>query len=77
MLSCCYKSGNVSHIYHQVSSYLISDLTETLKINGSCISAGTCHDQLRLCFFCFSFQLIIINKAFVIYSIRNNVKIQS
>ena len=77
MLSSCYKTCNVGHIYHQISTYLVSNLTETLKINGSCISAGTCHDQLWLCLFCFSLQLIIIDKAFVIYSIRNNVKIQS
>lgn len=52
-------------------------LTETLEINGSCISRCTCNDHLRMTFFCKALHLIIINKPLIIHTIRNNMEIST
>ena len=77
MLSCCNKTSDMSHIYHEVSANLICNLAETLEINRSRISTCTCNDQLRLCLHCDLFELVIVDKSVVIYSVRNNVEIQT
>ena len=74
MNACRYKSGDVGHIHHKVSTYLIGDLTELFKINGTAVSAGSRDDQLWFCLKGNAAHFIIINKALVIYPIRNTVK---
>ena len=77
MKSCCHQTCNMCHINHQVSTAFICDLTEPLKINDSGISAGSCHDQLRLILHRQLLDLIIIDIALIIDTIRYNVEIFS
>ena len=75
MKSCCHKSRNMSHIHHQICADFIRDLTETLKVNGSGISAGSGNDHLRFTLSCDLQHLIIVNYAFVINAIRYDIEI--
>ena len=75
MQSCCYQTCNVCNICHQICSYLISNLTEFLEINRSGISACSRNNHLRLLSQCDLPHIIIIDKAFIIDSIRYDVKI--
>ena len=75
MLSCCHQTGNMSHIYHQAGSHFVCHFAKPFKINPSGISAGPCHNQLRLIGNRNFLQLIIINISLIINPIRHNVKI--
>ena len=77
MLTCRYQSGNVGHIYHQVGAYLVGYLTETFEVDGSGIGTGSGNNQLGFGFNGNPFQLVVINVAFIVYAIGNNVKVQS
>ena len=48
MKTCCHKSRNVRHIYHQNSAHLISHLTELLEIDCPGICRCTGNNHLRL-----------------------------
>ena len=69
MKSCCYKTCNMSHIYHKYSTYLIGNFPELLKIYCSCISTCACYNHLRLTFKCKSSHLIIIKVSVLIYTV--------
>ena len=77
MLACGYQSGNMGHIHHQISAYFVGYLTKTLEVNGSGIGAGSGNNQLGFGFNGNPFQLVVINVAFIVYAIGNNVKVQS
>ena len=44
--SCRHQSRNVRHIYHKICADFVRNLTETLKVNSSCISACARNDEL-------------------------------
>src|SRR5699024_952027 len=44
MKACCNKFCNMSHVYHQVCSDFVCDLTEALEIDRARVCAGSCHD---------------------------------
>ena len=67
----------MSHIHHQVSAHFVCHLTETLKINGPGISAGSGHDQLRLCLKRDPLQLVIIDIALVIDAVRHYIEVKA
>src|SRR5699024_8024537 len=46
MNTCCHQTCDMGDIYHKISSGLISDLTEFLKINDPAVGTGPCNDQL-------------------------------
>ena len=75
MLPGSYKTCNMSNIHHQISACFIGDLTESLEIDGAGIRTGTCDDQLRMILEGKSSDLVIIDKAIVIYSIGDHMKI--
>ena len=71
------KTGYVGHIHHQDSTYLVSDLSHSLKIDLSGIGACPRDDQLR-----FAFQgkfpyLVIIDDALVIHTVRHTMVVLS
>ena len=75
MKSCCHKTCNMCHIYHQYRSYFVCHFPEFLKVNGSGIGRCSCNDHLGLTFQCNLPELIIINEAVIVDAIRNNLKI--
>ena len=75
MKTCGYQSCDMCHVYHQYSTYFICHFSEFLKINGSCISAGTCNDHLRLTFQSQFSHSVIIQETIIIYTIRYYLKI--
>ena len=77
MKSCCYQSCNVCHIYHEVCAAFICDVTETCKINGSCISTCACDDHFRFALHSDLFYFIIIDKAVIVYTVRYDVEMTS
>ena len=77
MLSCCHQTCDMGHIHHQIRAYLICNLTEALKINGSGIGAGSRHDQLWLRFPGLALYLVIVNESLIVYAVGYNVKIQT
>ncbi len=77
MVSCSHKTCDMSHIYHEVSSYCISNLTELLEINLSCICRSTCNNHLRLALLSDCKNLIIIDKSVISYAVRHTVEILS
>ena len=56
-----YQAGNVSHIYHEVSATGVGNLTETLEINDSRISAGAADNHFWFHFHGLFHYLVIIN----------------
>lgn len=77
MQACCHQSGDMRHIHHQVSAYLIGNLPEALEINCSRIGAGSGDNQLRLALLCNAKNFVIVQEAFVIDTVRNDVEIGS
>ena len=77
MISCCYKTCNVSHIYHKVSSYRIGDFPHSLEINCAAVCRCACYDQLRLALLSDSLACIIIEKTVLIYAVRYRFEIIS
>ena len=77
MKACCNKPCNMSHVYHQVCSDFVCDLTEALEIDRASVCAGSCHDQLRTAFFCDLQHLIIIDHAIIVHAVRDHMEIFS
>jgi len=75
MKSCSNQAGNMCHIDHQNRADLVRNLTETLKINCSAVRTCTGYDQFRLTLQCELFDLVIVDKAIFIDSVRNTVEI--
>ena len=73
MLACSYKTGNVSHIYHEICSDFLSDLSECREIDNSGVSRCSCKDQLWLELLSFPSDVFHIDAAIVIYIIEVNV----
>ena len=73
--SGCYQTCDVCHIYHKDCANLICDLTEALEINRSRICRCTSYDHLWLAFLCDAEHLIIIDKSFVVDTVRYDVEI--
>ena len=67
----------MGHIHHQIGAYLVRNLTEALKVNGSCIGTGSRHDQLWLRFPGLALYLVIVNESLIVYAVGYNVKIQT
>ena len=77
MQSCCNKTCNMSHIYHQICACFVCNLTEFFKINDSCISTCPCNNKLRLFFYRSLTNHLVIDHAFFIDTIGHNIKIFS
>ena len=77
MLSRCHQTCNMGHIHHQIGAYLVRNLTEALKVNGSCIGAGSRHDQLWLRFPGLALYLVIVNESLIVYAVGYNIKIKA
>ena len=75
MKTCCHQSGDVSHIHHEHCAHLVSHFPEFLKVDGAGICGGTCNDHLGLSLQSDPAQLIIIDKAVIIYAVRNDLEI--
>ena len=75
--SCCHKSGDVCHIYHEICSNLISDLSESLEINSSGICWSSCYDKLWLALLCDLENSVIIYKSVIVYTVWHAVEILS
>ena len=61
MFSGSDQTGDVSHIDKEQSSNLVSDLTETGKVDDARIGTCTGKDHTRLVFDCEFFDLIIVD----------------
>ena len=77
MKSCCHQTCDMCHIYHQICTAFVCDLTETWKINGSRISTCTGNDHFRFALHRDLFYFVIINESFVVNSIRYDVEIST
>ena len=77
MKSCCDQTCNMSHIYHQISPHLVCNLTEFLKIYHSGVGACSRNDQLRPALFRDPSNFLVIDHAFLIDTIRCDLKIFS
>ena len=67
----------MSDIRHQVSAAFIGDLTESLKVDGSCVCAGSANDQLGLAFHRNALNLVIIDIAVGINTVGNALIVHS
>ena len=77
MKSCSYQTCDVCHIYHEVCAAFVCDVTETCKINGSCVSTCACDDHFRFALHSNLFYFIVIDKAFIVYTVRYDVEVCS
>ena len=77
MQPCGYQSCDVRHIYHKHRIHFICDLTEFLKVNGTCICRCTCNNHLWLAFQCNLSYFIIVNKSLIVDSIRYHMEIRT
>ena len=77
MLSCCYQTCDVCHIYHEVCTNLVCNLAETLKVDLSCVCTCTCKDQFRLMLYSQTLYLVVIEEALIVYTIGYNVKVKA
>ena len=75
MKTCCHKSCNMSHIYHQYRTDFISYFTEFLEINGTCISARSGNDHFRLARKSLFAHSVIIQESIVIHTVRYDMEI--
>ena len=77
MYACSNQTGNMSDIYHQVSTCLIGNLPEFFKVNNPAVGAGTGYDQLGFGLQCNFADFLVINYTFIIYSVRHNIEIRA
>ena len=77
MKPCGNQAGDMGHVHHQAGSHFIGSLSESLEVNGSCISGGPCNNHFRLAFSGNLFHFIIIDKAVVIHAVGYDIKIFS
>ena len=75
MITRSNKAGDMSHVYHKISTHLIADLPEFLKVDLSCISTGTSKYHLGPALECYPSYFVIIYKSVIINTIMNAVEI--
>ena len=75
MYPCRNKACDMRHVHHKNGSDFVCNLTELLKVNGSCISACPCNDQFWAALLCYAEHLIIVEESLVIDTVRHAVVI--
>ena len=76
MATRSYETRDMSHIYHKICADFVRDLSESLEIYNSGISACARKYQLGFALFSQSFDLVVIDKAgLFVNEIRYDIKI--
>ena len=75
MHTCGNKSCDVRNVNHHICTDLITYLSDTLKINSSCICTGTRKNHLGFTLHSDPFHFIVIYESVLIYSVMNTVKV--
>ena len=73
MNSACNEAGDMSHIYHEICAYFLSNFAEGFEVKDSGISGCACKDQLRLAFMCKLSYVIHIDVSIFVYIIEYHV----
>ena len=77
MLTRCYQTCDMRHIYHEVCTNLVCDLAELLEVDFSCVCACTCKDQFWLVLNCQTLYLVVIEEALIVYTIGYDVEVKA
>ena len=75
MQSGSYQTCDVCHIDKQNRAHFVSDLAELLEIDRARIRRCTCNDHLGLALFGNRHDIIIVDHALIIDTIRNDIEI--
>ena len=75
MNACGNQTGDVSHVYHEVCSYRLCDLGQTLEVDDAGICTCTGNDQLRLDFLCQSLGTVVVDIFIIAQFIGNEVEV--
>ena len=73
MNSAGYEACDMSHIYHEICSYFLSNLTECLEVKDPGVSRCACKDQLRLAFMSKFSYVVHIDISVFVYIIEYHV----
>ena len=73
MEACGNETGDVRHVDPEDGAALVGDLTEALEVDDARVRGGTGDDHLRLLFDSELFERVVVDVAFVVNTVRNDV----